>query len=166
MVLGSISEKLPLAAYYSTRHCCSPYWATPSEGATSNTNRRDASPCTSSKGASPFPPSGGAEAIHPTIDGAGFPILRQKVKPLRVSLPRVHKESRHPPMPTHLQRRSAFCPTGLQKQSLQHLEAISTFQPHVNHIYNDLGKKETIDTLLSSKDATTWTTLSVSTVHQ
>jgi hypothetical protein len=31
------------------------------------------------------------------------------------------------------------------------------FQPVINHIYNDLGKKETIDTLLEGQNGPTWT---------
>jgi hypothetical protein len=86
-----------------------------------------------------------------------LPLLPQKQKSsLRVPLPRIHK-SRHP-MPTRLQRRQDLRPFTMREQSLQHLQAVHTFSPQVNHIYNDLGKKETIDTLLSGKDSATWTT--------
>jgi hypothetical protein len=39
------------------------------------------------------------------------------------------------------------------------MNAIQTFHHHVNHIYNDQGKKETIDTLLhlAGNDDPTWT---------
>jgi hypothetical protein len=37
------------------------------------------------------------------------------------------------------------------------MHAIQSFQHNVNHIYNDQGKKETIDTLLAGNDGPTWT---------
>ena len=42
--------------------------------------------------------------------------------------------------------------------ALQHAQALHTFQHRVNHIYDESGKKETIDTLLSGTDGNTWTT--------
>ena len=64
-------------------------------------------------------------------------------------------------MPTRysrLQRPSSFGRTPLREQSLQHLQALQTFSLHANHIYDDAGNKETIDTLLSGKNGATWTT--------
>jgi hypothetical protein len=37
------------------------------------------------------------------------------------------------------------------------MNGIQNFHHHVNHIYNDQGKKETIDTLLARNDGSTWT---------
>jgi hypothetical protein len=37
------------------------------------------------------------------------------------------------------------------------MHAIQAFQHNVNHIYNEQGKKETIDTLLAGNDGPTWT---------
>jgi hypothetical protein len=82
-------------------------------------------------------------------------VLPLKPKSNRVSLPRgQHHKSR-------LQRRYALRSNGTPTQPLlQHMQAIAlaTFHHDVNHIYNDLGKKETINTLLHGKNGTTWTT--------
>jgi hypothetical protein len=40
--------------------------------------------------------------------------------------------------------------------SLQHTQAIATFQHHVQHVYNKDGVKETIDTLLAGNDGDIW----------
>jgi hypothetical protein len=82
-------------------------------------------------------------------------VLPLKQKSNRVSLPRgQHHKSR-------LQRRYDLRSNGTPTQpSLQHMQAIAlaTFHHDVNHIYNDLGKKENIDTLLHGNNGTTWTT--------
>jgi hypothetical protein len=79
------------------------------------------------------------EAIHDTL-------------PRRVQRP-------HTSVPTRLQRRTGFPPpTAHRGLSLKLLQAIETFRPHVNHIYNTNGKKETINTLLSGTNGATWTT--------
>lgn len=61
-------------------------------------------------------------------------------------------------MPSQLQQRRSLRHTISQQPSLQHLQAIQTFQPQFNHTCNAQGKKETIDTFLSGKDGATWTT--------
>jgi hypothetical protein len=53
------------------------------------------------------------------------------------------------------QRRALNNPMPLQP-SLQHIQAIQTFKHNVNHIYNEQGKKETLDTLLNGKDSAIW----------
>jgi hypothetical protein len=68
------------------------------------------------------------------------------------ALPRVQV-----PRQSRLQQRRGLSYTGPQAPSLQHMHAIQTFHHHVNHIYNDQGKKETIDTLLAGNVGPTWT---------
>jgi hypothetical protein len=64
----------------------------------------------------------------------------------------------HVPRQSRLQQRHGLSYTAPQAPSLQHIqEAVQTFHHHVNHIYNDQGKKETIDTLLAGKDGMMWT---------
>jgi hypothetical protein len=41
-------------------------------------------------------------------------------------------------------------------QSLQHIQALATFQHHICHIYNEHGVKETIDTLLAGTNGDIW----------
>jgi hypothetical protein len=60
-------------------------------------------------------------------------------------------------MSLRVPRRQASNPANSRWQSLQHLQAIATFHLHANHIYNDKGKKETLDTLLAGTNSTTWT---------
>jgi hypothetical protein len=43
-----------------------------------------------------------------------------------------------------------------QHASLQHAQAIATFQHHICHIYNKEGIKETLDTLLAGPDGDIW----------
>jgi hypothetical protein len=66
--------------------------------------------------------------------------------------PRVHKL--HPL--SRLQQCRNFR-ANRREEKLQLLQAIKFFQPVINHIYNDLGKKETIDTLLEGQNGPTWT---------
>jgi hypothetical protein len=66
--------------------------------------------------------------------------------------PRVHKL--HPL--SRLQQRRNFR-ANRREEKLQLLQANKFFQPVVNHIYNALGKKETIDTLLEGQNGPTWT---------
>jgi hypothetical protein len=61
------------------------------------------------------------------------------------------------PRQSRLQQRRGFSYTGPQAPLLQHMHAIQTFHHHVNHNYNNQGKKETIDTLLAGIDGPTWT---------
>jgi hypothetical protein len=68
------------------------------------------------------------------------------------ALPRVQV-----PRQSRLQQRRGLRSTGPQAPSLQHMHAIQIFQHNVNHIYNEQGKKETIDTLLVGNDGLTWT---------
>jgi hypothetical protein len=90
--------------------------------------------------------------IHPpTVQLPQSPPLTspQKVQPKRVTPPRV-QNVRHQ-MSLRVQRCHASNPTNSCWQSLQHLQAVATFRHLANHIYNDKGKKETMDTLLAGK---------------
>jgi hypothetical protein len=60
-------------------------------------------------------------------------------------------------MPARLQRHSDFR-ANYPQPLLQHLQAVQTFKHHVNHIYTEQGKKETIDTLLNVTNGPTWIT--------
>jgi hypothetical protein len=57
---------------------------------------------------------------------------------------------------SRLQQRRNFR-ANRREAKLQLLQANKFFQPVINHIYNDLGKKETIDTLLEGQNGPTWT---------
>jgi hypothetical protein len=85
-------------------------------------------------------------------------LLSEKQKEaIHDTLPRVQRPCTS--VPTRLQRRTGFPPpTAHCGPSLQHLQAVKTFRPQVNHIYDTNGKKETIDTLLSGTNGATWTT--------
>ena len=105
-----------------------------------------------------------------------FPIHPPRV-PIKIHPPRVHiplltppptvqisKPLKEPSLPrvqvpcqSRLQQRHGLHYTAPQAPSLQHIQAVQTFHHHVNNIYNDQGKKETIDTLLAGKDGLMWT---------
>jgi hypothetical protein len=78
----------------------------------------------------------------------------------RASLPRVHWnlcQSKHP-MSLRFCPATNQQPAELQWQSLQHIQALQTFQLHAHHIFNEHGVKETINTLLHGKDGKIWNT--------
>jgi hypothetical protein len=61
-------------------------------------------------------------------------------------------------VPARIHRRNEFG-LPLQKPSLQHIQAATQmFHHNGNHIYNDHGKKATIDTLLDGDNGKTWIT--------
>jgi hypothetical protein len=105
----------------------------------------------------PDPPAGQMQFIPPPTVQISTPSLPEQ----KAALPRVQKRHHPNNKPHHfvprtrLQRRRALRDRHAQ-ESLQHLQAIQTFHHNVNHIYNDQGKKENIDTLLAGKNGTTW----------
>jgi hypothetical protein len=82
------------------------------------------------------------------------PMLSPSIPKHKPVFPRVQpfQPSLHARLP---QRRALNNPVP-QQPSLQHIQAVQIFTPHVNHIYDEHGKKETLDTLLSGKDSTIW----------
>jgi hypothetical protein len=102
------------------------------------------------------------EVHHPRVHNPSLPPLRVTLPTVQISKPLPSKE--RPALPrvqvphqSRLQQRRGLRSTGPQAPSLQHMHAIQTFQHNVNHIYNDQGKKETIDTLLAGNNGPTWT---------
>ncbi len=71
------------------------------------------------------------------------------------ALPRVPALPHHTPA-ARLQQRNALHKNVPREQSLQHAQALHTFQYRANHIYTEEGKKETIDTLLNGTNGPTW----------
>ena len=104
-------------------------------------------------------PPVGPKTTPVMVPRSPLPSVQKKKLAPRAALPRV-PSSKHA-MPTRysrLQRRSAFHNTPLREQSLQHVRALQTFRLQVNHIYNEAGSKETIDTLLNGANGPTWVT--------
>jgi hypothetical protein len=63
----------------------------------------------------------------------------------------------HKPHPLSRSQQRRNFRANRREEKLQLLQASKCFQPVTNHIYNDLGKKETIDTLLEGQNGPTWT---------
>ena len=70
--------------------------------------------------------------------------------------PRLHPV--HDQVTARLLRRQQTRSITPSRETLQHLQAVQQFQFHANHIYDDTGRKETIDTLLAGKNSSTWVT--------
>ena len=100
----------------------------------------------------------------PTYPPAGIPtVLPPPTVPISKVLPPKQKAAlpRVPPpshaRPARLQQRSTLHRNVSREQSLQHAQAIHTFQHRANHVCTEEGKKETIDTLLKGTNGSTWT---------
>jgi hypothetical protein len=93
-------------------------------------------------------------ALIPLLPPMKIPMLSPLLPKHKPVFPRVQPFQPSPHARLQ-QRRALNNPLPLQP-SLQHIQAIQTFKHNVNHIYNEHGKKETLDTLLNGKDSAIW----------
>jgi hypothetical protein len=82
-----------------------------------------------------------------------LPALLQQEKRRHTIL---HSNAFHQAMNQHNLRQQYLCQHNFRHQATQYLAAQHVFQPTVNHIYNQHGKKETIDSLLRGPNKEVW----------